>query len=161
MGRFINADDVTVLEIESDSVYKDNLYCYCNGNPVNNIDPTGKWFFRAAIAAASGVIFGALAYSIGKKCGLNGKKLTAFTVAFVAFGVVVGMIWGVRIINAINKALKPVLYFFRSNGVYMGIKVMSKVQFEIHTAHHNKPIHFVVRWFTNGRNYFKEWWLGK
>ena len=55
------------------------------------------------------------------------------------------MIWGVRIINAINKALKPVLYFFRSNGVYMGIKVMSKVQFEIHTTHHNKPIHFVVR----------------
>ena len=145
VGRFINADDVSVLEIESDSVYKDNLYCYCNGNPVNNIDPTGKWFFRAAIAAASGVIFGALAYSIGKKCGLNGKKLTAFTVACVAFGVVVGMIWGVRIINAINKALKPVLYFFRSNGVYMGIKVMSKVQFEIHTTHHNKPIHFVVR----------------
>lgn len=42
VGRFINADDVSVLGIKDVSIYKDNLYCYSNSNPVNAIDPTGK-----------------------------------------------------------------------------------------------------------------------
>lgn len=41
-GRFISADDVSYLGIADNVVSKDNLYCYCNGNPVNNLDPTGK-----------------------------------------------------------------------------------------------------------------------
>lgn len=159
--RFVNADDISVLGMQINSIYKDSLYVYCNSNPVNNIDLTGYWFVRAVIAAASGVIFGGLAYAIGKKVGLTGNKLTAFVASFVAVGVIIGLIWGTSILKAINSALKPVIYFFKSNGVYLGVKILSKVQFEIHTAHHNKPIHFVIRWFSNGKNQFKEWWFGK
>lgn len=36
-GRFISADDVNYLGIADNVVSKDNLYCYCNGNPVNNL----------------------------------------------------------------------------------------------------------------------------
>lgn len=159
--RFVNADDISVLGMQINSIYKDSLYVYCNSYPVNNIDLTGYWFVRAVIAAASGVIFGGLAYAIGKKVGLTGNKLTAFVASFVAVGVIIGLIWGTSILKAINSALKPVIYFFKSNGVYLGVKILSKVQFEIHTAHHNKPIHFVIRWFSNGKNQFKEWWFGK
>lgn len=44
MGRFINADDVLDSWIIADGVLSSNVYCYCNGNPVNHIDETGYSF---------------------------------------------------------------------------------------------------------------------
>lgn len=41
VGRFINADDINMLGIEMESIFKDNLYIYCNSDPINNIDPSG------------------------------------------------------------------------------------------------------------------------
>lgn len=41
VGRFINADDVEVFEIKINTIYSDNLYIYCNSNPVNSIDSNG------------------------------------------------------------------------------------------------------------------------
>ena len=42
VGRFINADDVKYLDVSESEVSKDNLYVYCNSNPINNIDPEGN-----------------------------------------------------------------------------------------------------------------------
>ena len=42
IGRFINVDDVSYLDISENTIGKDNLYVYCNSNPVNNIDPKGN-----------------------------------------------------------------------------------------------------------------------
>jgi RHS repeat-associated protein len=41
VGRFINADDVDEISVDVGLIYKDNLYIYCNGNPVNNYDDDG------------------------------------------------------------------------------------------------------------------------
>ncbi len=42
VGRFLNADDIKFLDMAENMVSKNNLYCYCNCNPVNNIDPEGN-----------------------------------------------------------------------------------------------------------------------
>lgn len=40
--RFINADDAFILKMEGKDIYKDNMYIYCNSNPIINIDETGR-----------------------------------------------------------------------------------------------------------------------
>ncbi len=42
-GRFINADDVDALGMETSSIFRDNLYVYCNSNPVKNVDINGRF----------------------------------------------------------------------------------------------------------------------
>lgn len=44
--RFINADDVNVFGIHNISIFKDNIYIYCNGDPINSIDPSGYISFK-------------------------------------------------------------------------------------------------------------------
>ena len=41
IGRFINADDITISAILKDSSVGLNLFAYCLNDPINNIDPTG------------------------------------------------------------------------------------------------------------------------
>jgi len=42
ISRFINADDSMMIGSDDKSIYKDNLYIYCNANPINCIDYTGR-----------------------------------------------------------------------------------------------------------------------
>ena len=42
IGRFLNADDVFILVIEGKDIYKDNMYIYCNSNPIKMVDKDGK-----------------------------------------------------------------------------------------------------------------------
>lgn len=39
--RFLNVDKAFAVDTENDYIYKDNMFIYCNANPINNIDPTG------------------------------------------------------------------------------------------------------------------------
>ena len=58
VGRFINADDTNMLEMQLNSMFKDNLYCYCNSNPVNYDDATGfspRWWHLAKGAYLIGI----------------------------------------------------------------------------------------------------------
>ena len=41
VGRFINADDVSIFDVRLNAIFQDNLYCYCNSNPVNFADNGG------------------------------------------------------------------------------------------------------------------------
>ncbi len=43
-GRFINADDVTVLEMAKGDIHSANLFAYCGNDPVNRIDTNGYYF---------------------------------------------------------------------------------------------------------------------
>ena len=54
IGRFINADDISVLNEGKDIINGLNLYIYCGNNPIANTDEGGdKWWhwFIAAIVA--------------------------------------------------------------------------------------------------------------
>lgn len=44
VGRFLNGDEPVLIRA-SGTLLSNNLYSYCENNPVNNIDPTGFWKF--------------------------------------------------------------------------------------------------------------------
>ncbi len=46
-GRFINADDTSILQDTRGEVLGANLFAYCNNNPINNYDPSGNLFVFA------------------------------------------------------------------------------------------------------------------
>ena len=70
VGRFISQDDVDYADYES--INGLNLYAYCNNNPVNYTDPTGKFAISAFIVGCfigMAVGFGAATYVDYKKDG--------------------------------------------------------------------------------------------
>jgi RHS repeat-associated protein len=42
-GRFINADDTAFIS-SSGTAIGDNIFTYCENDPVNNVDYTGQWY---------------------------------------------------------------------------------------------------------------------
>lgn len=44
LGRFLNADDIGILSEEKDNFNGLNLFIYCGNNPINYLDPSGKFF---------------------------------------------------------------------------------------------------------------------
>ena len=54
IGRFINADDLKILEIEQDNLLGDNLFVYCLNNPMKHEDPDGEMAAVVATLAAVG-----------------------------------------------------------------------------------------------------------
>ena len=40
-GRFLNADDISVLQIASEKIELYNLFVYCGNNPIDDSDPSG------------------------------------------------------------------------------------------------------------------------
>ncbi len=61
IGRFINADDVGVLDVTKIALNGLNLYAYCLNNPVNHMDENGYiiWFFIVAVAVSALISMGA------------------------------------------------------------------------------------------------------
>ena len=59
LGRFINADDVSMLDITKITLNGINLFTYCLNNPVNEIDENGNFLWWLLIAVIVGAIVGA------------------------------------------------------------------------------------------------------
>lgn len=55
-GRFINADDTTLLEMTKGEVHGANLFTYCNNDPINNIDPNGYLSVKTAGYIIDGIL---------------------------------------------------------------------------------------------------------
>ena len=96
--RFISPDDTSYLNPES--VNGLNLYCYCNNDPVNYCDPSGRF---AISLATIGLIWGATlfataggiaAYNIAKDNGAEGWDLVGWTALGVIGGGVIGAALG-------------------------------------------------------------------
>lgn len=68
IGRFINADDIAILDQSKEFINGLNLYSYCNNNPLHYTDETGEFFLTSfliglGIAALIGATVGAVAYT--------------------------------------------------------------------------------------------------
>ena len=94
IGRFINADDVDVLDIDQGSFLQYNLYAYCLNNPVNMVDTEGY----AASNIIGGILGGAsgatLGYLLADILGLKGWKKWALISAATVGGAVLGAFLG-------------------------------------------------------------------
>ena len=66
IGRFINADDISTLDITQIALNGLNLYAYCLNNPVNEVDENGyflSFLVGLLIAAAIGATIGTVSYA--------------------------------------------------------------------------------------------------
>ena len=67
IGRFINIDEITVLDVTKIALNGINLYAYCLNNPVNEIDEDGYFIgflIGLLVGAIIGAIIGAASYTI-------------------------------------------------------------------------------------------------
>ena len=71
MGRFLNAD---ALASTGQGVLGNNMFAYCNNNPVNAYDYSGESACAIAGGALAGAIISAVSYLIA--CGLNNDDVT-------------------------------------------------------------------------------------
>ena len=91
MGRFINADAFTST---GQGLLGNNMYAYCNNNPVIRVDTEGTFFFTI-LGAAIGAAVGALdAWMMGGDTEqiVNGAKAGAWSGGIAGAGVDVGVL---------------------------------------------------------------------
>ena len=147
VGRFVNADDVSIIGLETSSIYKDNLYIYCNSNPIKNIDSTGYWLLNCVCAIAGAAFFGGVTYLIGKIFGLSGKNLAIMVAALSAAGATLAGILGPKFLA---KAAPELVKWFKNverntkvfgpnkSGNIIGVVLFNAIKIMIHRPHIGK-----------------------
>ena len=73
VGRFINADDLSVLSEEKREITDKNLYAYCDNNPIIRKDNEGD-MWQLALAGVGGNGFGTMTNPIAKRYRFNSRK---------------------------------------------------------------------------------------
>jgi len=67
VGRFINSDDVDIIDGGNDHILENNLFAYCFNNPVNNVDPSGHATKKVVLDPGHGGTDWGAVYKIYKK----------------------------------------------------------------------------------------------
>ncbi|GAA0178475.1 hypothetical protein SH2C18_15270 [Clostridium sediminicola] len=89
-GRFINVDDIDVLDGGNDHILENNLFAYCFNNPVNMSDEDGHW-----PSWATKVLIGAAAIGVGVAVtALTGGAVLPALIAGVKAAATAGLIGG-------------------------------------------------------------------
>jgi RHS repeat-associated protein len=78
-GRFINADDMGILQMAKGQVLGANLFSYCGNNPINFLDVNGFWDTKIKFGPAKVNVFssaGKIWGSINLAVGLLGFSIS-------------------------------------------------------------------------------------
>lgn len=91
LGRFINADDPSIL-LQTASIHGGaNLYAYCLNNPITYTDPSGEFPLLLLALIGVGIGFGgAWAYDTASSAGYEGWELAGMTAMGGVTGGVIG-----------------------------------------------------------------------
>lgn len=90
IGRFINADDTSIITVSPEAFTDKNLYAYCDNNPVMRTDDGGKlWLTAALTSAAVGAIFSAVS-DVVVQLATTGKVDVVQTLISAASGAISG-----------------------------------------------------------------------
>lgn len=82
-GRFINADDTSLLEMTKGKVHGANLFAYCNNDPINHIDPNGflgRHWYNKVSNVAKAIDIAIILITTGKSL-VGIKAIRAFLIA--------------------------------------------------------------------------------
>ena len=115
-GRFINADDISILAEGKDIINGLNLYIYCGNNPIMNTDESGNawWDWLISIFVAVVVVVAVVAVSV-----LTAGIGTA--VAGALGGGVAATIFGSAVGGAITGAITGAIMSFGISVIHQGI----------------------------------------
>lgn len=104
--RFINADIPEITQMSKDLSTDSNLFAYCNNDPVNQKDSTGKFSFKVyIIAALIASLIGAVTKIVSNfRKGYRGWKLLR-NVSGAAIGNAINAVLLMRFIRQGNKGL--------------------------------------------------------
>ena len=137
IGRFINADEITILDETQSQIHGLNLYMYCGNNPVGMIDPSGMFFITSfliglGIAAAVGATVGAGAKNTkmiaGKMTGRASQGMKALITTAGKYGSDSRQLISVSNLykGSINSAMKSISSkaFNRSIGIISSVGIL-------------------------------------
>lgn len=151
-GRFISQDS---YRGENESFW--HLYVYCNGDPVNSVDPTGHAVANIVGGIIGGVIGALLGYIIADALKLSGWKRWGLIAAITVAGVVLGAIIGPYIAKASKSIIRLINSGIRkaSNAA---IKAASRVKnFTVSAKHLPKAGGRYAKFATNSQSEIRSW----
>ena len=124
-GRFVNADDAGILEVDQDSLIENNLFVYALNNPANMVDPTGEIaiFTCVLIGAGIGMLLGGATGSY-----ISHRKFKQVRWKYVLIGAAAGVAIGAAAGYAIGIAIgASVTTIGTAKGFASGFKITSKI----------------------------------
>ena len=97
-GRFINADDISILNTSKEEINGLNLYAYCFNNPINDIDEYGNWswkkikkiFKAVVVVVATTALIATGAGAIASLVGASASVITGVAIGATIGGIVSG-----------------------------------------------------------------------
>ncbi len=93
IGRFINADEITILDETQSDIHGLNLYMYCGNNPVGMIDPSGrlpewlKWLSVGLAVIGAVLVVGAITVLTA---GVGTATLMGSIAVGASYGILIG-----------------------------------------------------------------------
>ncbi len=119
-GRFINADDVVILQLTQGELLSHNLFAYCINNPVNMVDNNGYFAMRTSdIKKIANIILHAIPAYKSLNALKKAKKAGKFATGYLSLATEVFEVGVVKLVDrlGLKKAVRSVIVTFLVDSV--------------------------------------------